>query len=85
MKALEKFYLLWNLSKNTLNYFLVKDYKFTIFYLLWKIQKWLHDMSGRPVSLNYGYYTENIASYLDDHFEITYSEYQIAHQGSSSS
>ena len=42
-------------------------------------------MSGRPVSLNYGYYTENIASYLDDHFEITYSEYQIAHQGSSSS
>lgn len=64
---------------------MVKDYKFTIFYLLWKIQKWLHDMSGRPVSLNYGYYTENIASYLDDHFEITYSEYQIAHQGSSSS
>ena len=26
-------------------------------------------MSGRPVSSNYGYYTENIASYLDDHLK----------------
>ena len=45
----------WDLSKDTLHYFLVKD-KSTRFYLLPEIHK---------VISNCGYYTENISSFLD--------------------
>ena len=65
MKALEKIHLRGDLSKDTLGYFLVKDPKFARFYLLPKIPKRLHDVPGRPVILNCGYYTKNISSFLD--------------------
>ena len=48
-------------------YFFNKDPKFARFYLLPKIHKWLHNVPGRPVISNCGYYTENISSFLDYH------------------
>ena len=69
IKALEKIRLRGNLSKDTLDYFLVKDPKFARFYLLPKIHKRLHDMPGRKVISNCGYYTENISSFLDCHLQ----------------
>ena len=59
MKALEKIRLRGDLPKDTLDYFLVKDPKFSRFYLLPKIHKRLHDVPGRTVISNCGYYTEN--------------------------
>ena len=64
MKVLEKIPFRGNLSKDTF-YFLVQDPKFARFYFLPKIYKRLHDMLGRPVISNYGYYTENISTFLD--------------------
>ena len=64
MKALERMRLRGDLSKDTLDYFLIKDPKFARFYLLPKIHKRLHDVPGRPVISNCGYYTENISSLL---------------------
>ena len=69
MKALETIRLRGDLSKDTLDYFLVKDPKFARFYLLPKIHKRLHDVPGRPVISNCGYYTENISSFLDYHLQ----------------
>ena len=60
MKALEKIRLRVDLPKDTLDYFLVKDSK---------IHKRLHDVSGRPVISNCGYYTENVSSFLDYHLQ----------------
>ena len=37
--------------------------------MLPKIDKRLHDMPGRPVISNCGYYTENISSFLDYHLQ----------------
>ena len=65
LKALEKILLRGDFPNNTLDYFLVKDPKSARFYLLLKIHKRLHDVPGRPVISNYGYYTENISSFLD--------------------
>ena len=48
---------------------MVKDPKFARFYLLPKIHKRLHDVPGRPVISNSGYYTENISSFLDFHLQ----------------
>ena len=45
MKALEKIRLQGDMSKKTIDYFLVKDLKFGRFYLLPKIHKRLHDVS----------------------------------------
>ena len=58
------------MSKDTLDYFLVKDLKFARFYLLPKIHKRLHDVPGRPVISNCRYYTENILSILDYHLQL---------------
>ena len=58
-----------DLPKSTLDYFLVKDPKFARFCLLPKIHKRLHDVPGRPVISNCGYYTENISSFLDYHLQ----------------
>ena len=69
MKALEKTRLRGDLSMDTLDYFLVKDPTFARFYLLPKIHKQLHDVPGRPVIPNCGYYTENISSFLDYHLQ----------------
>ena len=64
IKALEKICLRGYLPKDTLDYFSVKDPKFARFYLLPKIHKQLHDVLGRPVISNCGYYTENISLFL---------------------
>ena len=69
MRALEKIRTRGDLSNNTLNYFLVKDPKFARFYLLPKIHKRLHNVPGRPVISNCGFYTENISSFLDHHLQ----------------
>ena len=47
----------------------MKDPKFAMFYLLPKIHKRLHNVPGRPVISNIGYYTENISSFLDHHLQ----------------
>ena len=48
-----------DLKRDNLDYFIMKDPKFARFYLLPKIHKRLHNVSGRPVISNCGYYTEN--------------------------
>ena len=69
MRALEKIRIRGDLSNDTLNYFLVKDPKFARFYLLPKIHKRLHNVPGRPVISNCGFYTENISSFLEHHLQ----------------
>ena len=69
MKALEKMRLQGDLLKDTLDYFLVKESLFARFYLLSKIHERLHDVPGRPVISNSGYYTGNISSVLDYHLQ----------------
>ena len=56
-----------DLKRDNLDYFIMKDPKFARFYLLPKIHKRLHNVPGRPVISNSGYYTENISSFLDHH------------------
>ena len=58
------------LSDDTLNYFLVKDSKFAWFYLLPKIDKRLHNITGRPFISNCGLFTENISLFLDFHLKL---------------
>ena len=67
IEALENIRLRGDLSKCTLDYFLVKDPKFARFYLLPKIHKRLHDVPGKRVISSCGYYTEKIFSFLDYH------------------
>ena len=43
--------------------------KFARFYLLPKSHKRLHNVPGRPVIPNSGYYTETISSFLDHHLQ----------------
>ena len=43
--------------------------KFGRFYLLPKIHKRLHNVPGRPVISNSGYYTENILAFLEYHLK----------------
>ena len=57
------------LSKDTLDYFLLKDPEFARFHLLPKIHKRLYDALGRPVIPNCGYFNENISSVLDYHLQ----------------
>ena len=62
MRALEKIRKRDDLPNDTLNYFLAKDPRIAMFYLLPKIHKCLHNVPGRPVILNCAFYTENISS-----------------------
>ena len=57
------------MKRDNLDYFIMKDPKFARFYLLPKIHKRLHNVPGRPVISNSGYYTENISSFLDHHLQ----------------
>ena len=66
-KAIEKIWEIGDLHVNTIKYFMVKDPKFDRFYLLPKIRKRLHDVPGRSVISNCGYYSENISSFSDFH------------------
>ena len=61
MRALEKIRIRGDLPNGTLSYFLVKDPKFARFYLLFKIQKRLSNVPGRPVISNCGFYIDNIS------------------------
>ena len=70
IKPLEKIRLRGDFSSDTLNYFAVEDPKFARFYLLPKIHKRLHNVPGRPVMSNCGFYTENISSFLDYHLQL---------------
>ena len=47
----------------------MKDPKFAGLYLLPKIHKRLHNVPGRPVISNSGYYTENISLFLDHYLQ----------------
>ena len=58
-----------DVSDETLDYFLVNNPKLGRFYLLPKIHKRLHNVPGRPVISDSGYYTENISSFLDFHLK----------------
>ena len=66
-EAIEKIHKRADLNADTIKYFMVKDPNFARFYLLPKMRKRLHDVPGRPVISNCGYYTENISSFLDFH------------------
>ena len=57
MRALEKIRIQGDLSNDTLDYFLVKDLKFTRFFLLPKIHKRLYNVPGRPVISRCGFCT----------------------------
>ena len=46
-----------DVTDETLDYFLVNNPKLGRFYLLPKIHKRLHNVTGRPVISNYGYYS----------------------------
>ena len=67
--TLEKIRKRGDLKKENIQYFEVKDPKFARFYLLPKIHKRLHDVPGRPVISNCGYYTKNISAFLDFHLQ----------------
>ena len=58
-----------DLKRDTLEYFIMKDWKFAKFYLLPKIHKRLHNVPDRPVISNSGCYTENISSFLNHHLQ----------------
>ena len=48
-----------NLKRDNLDSLILKDPKLARFYLLPNIHKRLHNVPGRPVISNSGYYTEN--------------------------
>ena len=58
-----------DISKQTLDYFLVERPRLGRFYLLPKIHKRLFDVPGRPVISNSGYFTENIFAFVDYHLK----------------
>ena len=58
-----------DMSDETLDYFLVNNPKLGRFYLLPKIHKRLHNVPGRPVISNSGYYTENMSAFLEYHLK----------------
>ena len=67
IKTLEKISFAGDLSSDTLNCFIFEDPKVARFYLLPKIHKRLHNVPGRLVISNCGFYTENISLFLDCH------------------
>ena len=66
-EAIEKNLKRGDLNADTIKYFMAKDPKFALFYLLPKIRKRFHDVPGRLVISNCGYCTKNISSFLDFH------------------
>ena len=60
-EVIAKIRKLGDLKRDNLDYFLIKDPKFARFYLLPKIHKRLHNVPGRPVISNSGYYTEDVS------------------------
>ena len=58
-----------DISHETLDYFTVNNPKLGRFYLLPKNHKQLHDMPGRPVISNSGFYKENYSSFIEYHLK----------------
>ena len=58
-----------DISNARLYYFLVNNAKLGRFYLLPKVHKRLHNVPGRPVISNSGYYTENMSAFLEYHLK----------------
>ena len=54
-----------DIPNETLEYFFINKPKLGRFYLLPKIQKRLHNVPGRPVISNSGFFTENISAFLE--------------------
>ena len=54
-----------DIPNETLEYFLINKPKLGRFYLLPKIHKRLHNVPGRPVISNNGFFTENISTFLE--------------------
>ena len=59
-----------NINDETLDYFLVNNPRLGRFYLLPKIHKRLHNVTGRPVISNSSYFAENISSFLNFHLKL---------------
>ena len=64
-KAIRKLRNRGDISHETLDYFNVNNPKLGRFYLFPKSHKRLHDVPGRPVISNVGFYTENISSFIE--------------------
>ena len=58
-----------DISDETLDYFFINNPKLGRFYLLPNIHKRLHNVPGRPVISNSGYYTENMSAFLEYHLK----------------
>ena len=58
-----------DVSQETLDYFINDNPRIGLFYMLPKIHKRLHNVPGRPVISNCGYFTENISAFLDYHLQ----------------
>ena len=58
-----------DISHETIDYFSVNNPKLGRFYLHPKIHKRLHDVPGRPIISNSGFYTENISSFIEYHLK----------------
>ena len=58
-----------DIPNETLEYFFINKPKLGRFYLLPKIHKRLHNVPGRPVISNSGFFTENISAFLEYHLK----------------
>ena len=58
-----------DIPSETLEYFFINKPKLGRFYLLPKIHKRLHNVPGRPVISNSGFFTENISAFLEYHLK----------------
>ena len=58
-----------DIPSETLEYFFMNKPKLGRFYLLPKIHKRLHNVPGRPVISNSGFFTENISTFLEYHLK----------------
>ena len=58
-----------DVSEDTLDYILVNSPKLGRLYLLSRIHKRLHNVPGRPVISNSGYYTEDMSILLEYHLK----------------
>ena len=65
MILLKKIQRRWDISSNILDYLNVENIKFGRFCFLPKTPKSMHDIPGRPMISNSGFYTENISAFLD--------------------
>ena len=58
-----------DIPSETLEYYFINKYKLVRFYLLPKIHKRLHNVRGRLVIFNSGFFTENISAFLEYHLK----------------